>query len=316
MLKHHLSRLPVAISRALEGRYLSDERLHVSDLLRQSEQKFRILTETVASAVFICHGLQLKYANHAAELITEYSSEELLSMPLSNLLHPDCDKIVPQIGQRGTGEDLFPVRCDAKIITKSGKAKWLDLVEGIVRIDGICGTLITALDITSRKQLEEEIFHLAASDPLTGLANYRRLVEAFDLELDRSQRTGQSFGVVLLDLDDLKGINDKYGHLTGSRALCRVGNVLRHQCRSLDVPARYGGDEFAVILPESNAEASRCFAQRVADRIRSDGETPPISLSFGIAICREDGETFADIFQMADAGLYLMKGQHRINVAS
>lgn len=116
------------------------------------------------------------------------------------------------------------------------------------------------LDITERKVAEEQIRHLALTDPLTGLANYRRLLDALDSEIKRCARTGRSFAVLLLDLDGLKKINDDHGHQVGSRALGRVANILRIHCRAIDTAARYGGDEFGVVLPETGGEAARQVA--------------------------------------------------------
>jgi len=97
-------------------------------------------------------------------------------------------------------------------------------------------------------RLFENVRHLAVTDPLTGSANYRRLVDALENEIQRSRRTGRPFSLLLLDLDGLKKINDNYGHLVGTRALCRVANVLRANSRFIDTAARYGGDEFALII--------------------------------------------------------------------
>jgi len=150
---------------------------------------------------------------------------------------------------------------------------------------------------------------LAVTDPLTGLANYRRLLGAVDLEIKRYGRTGRSFAILLFDLDGLKRINDNYGHVVGSRALCRLGEVLRTYCRGVDTPARYGGDEFAVVLPETTAKSAEQIATRIRDRVAKDEEVPPISASVGIAVFPEDGETIETLLSRADRSLYYMKRQ-------
>ena len=108
---------------------------------------------------------------------------------------------------------------------------------------------------------------MAASDSLTGLANHRRLLEVLENEIQRSRRTGRAFALLLFDLDGLKKINDKYGHLTGSRAIKRLGAALRDNSRSIDTPARYGGDEFALVLPEANEQEAAHVAQRICDQL-------------------------------------------------
>jgi diguanylate cyclase (GGDEF)-like protein len=158
-------------------------------------------------------------------------------------------------------------------------------------------------------RLFDQVRHMAVSDPLTGLANYRRLLDALNGEVQRSRRTRRSFSLLLFDLDGLKAINDRYGHLVGSRAICRLADVLRVNCRNLDTPARYGGDEFAVVLPEASAEAAQQVAQRICDRLAHDGEAPHLTVSFGAAVYPRDGDTAEKLFVAADRGLYKMKGR-------
>lgn len=169
-------------------------------------------------------------------------------------------------------------------------------------------TLALAAEVSERKRAEERIRNLAVSDPLTGLANYRQLVEALETEIKRFGRNERPFVVLLLDLDGLKKINDAQGHITGSRALCRLADMLRLYSREMDTAARYGGDEFVLILPETDAEAARLVAQRISKRLAEDGEEPKISVSIGMAVYPGDGETSNEILGAADRDLYREKG--------
>jgi len=157
--------------------------------------------------------------------------------------------------------------------------------------------------------LFEQVRHLAVSDPLTGLANYRRLLDVLENETERTNRSGRPFSVLLLDLDDLKKINDNYGHLVGSRAICRLGDVLRIHCRAIDTAARYGGDEFALVLPEAQEDEARRVASRIREVLASDDEQPPLSASIGVSVYRGDGERIEKLLSEADRDLYSEKAR-------
>jgi diguanylate cyclase (GGDEF)-like protein len=158
-------------------------------------------------------------------------------------------------------------------------------------------------------RLFERVRHMAVSDPLTGLANYRRLLDVLENETERTDRTGRPFAVLLLDLDGLKIINDSYGHLVGSRALCRLADILRIHCRAIDTAARYGGDEFALVLPESQEPEARRVADRIREVLSNDDEPPRLSASIGISVYRGDGERIEKLLSEADQDLYSEKAK-------
>src|SRR6266852_1539042 len=182
----------------------------------------------------------------------------------------------------------------------------LMLVQSFMGIMAVT-TLALAAEVTEHRHADEHVRQLAITDPLTGLANYRRLLDALDLEIKRYGRTGRPFAVLLLDMDGLKKINDAHGHLVGSRALCRVANILRIHCREIDTAARYGGDEFVLILPETDSEAAQGVAARISERLKNDDEEPAISVSAGTAIYPQDGRTIDELFGSADRTLYAAK---------
>jgi diguanylate cyclase (GGDEF)-like protein len=158
-------------------------------------------------------------------------------------------------------------------------------------------------------QLFDQVSRMAASDSLTGLANHRRLLEAIENEIQRSRRSRRSFAVLLFDLDGLKKINDRFGHLTGSHAIKRLGEVLRSSSRTTDTPARYGGDEFALVLPETDAREAEQAGARICETLAHDGLQPFISVSVGQAVYPYDGTSIEQLLGAADLALYKMKGQ-------
>jgi diguanylate cyclase (GGDEF)-like protein len=158
-------------------------------------------------------------------------------------------------------------------------------------------------------RLFDQVRKLAVTDSLTGLSNYRTLINVMETEIQRSRRTGRPFAVLLLDLDRLKNINDQHGHLVGSRAICRLANVLQLHSRAMDTAARYGGDEFALVLPEAGEEAATSVSRRICERLAKDGEFPHVTVSVGAAVFPRDGETIDGLFDAADRVLYGMKRQ-------
>lgn len=161
--------------------------------------------------------------------------------------------------------------------------------------------------VTERRRAEEQIRQMALTDPLTSLANYRVFVQSLDAEIARSSRTGRPFAVLFLDLDHLKRINDIQGHLAGSDAIRRVAEALRTSCRTSDTAARIGGDEFAVIMPETEEPRARELLARIGALLDAGNRDFTVSVSAGIAEHPRDGATAEALLGRADDLLYKAK---------
>lgn len=188
----------------------------------------------------------------------------------------------------------------------SGPNEAVWLLQAYVAVTSITGiAFATAVD--ERRRAEARLEELAATDALTGLVNYRRLLEVLRQEMARSRRTGRTFALLLVDMDGLKGINDRLGHLAGSRAICRVADVLRGCTRETDVVSRFGGDEFAVVLPESGDDGGVAVLERVSERLNRDEVAPVLSVSAGHAVFPRDGDSPTLLLRAADRRLYAAK---------
>jgi diguanylate cyclase (GGDEF)-like protein len=176
--------------------------------------------------------------------------------------------------------------------------------------------ILLGATLVDNVRLFGQVRHRAISDSLTGLANYRRFIEALQSELERSGRTNRWFSVLLMDLDRLKEINDRYGHQTGTRAICRVAEVLRQHCRAIDTAARYGGDEFSLLLPETGETAARRVAARIKRHLENSTEEPKLTVSIGVATYPPSGSSVQHLLESADQELYAQKASRGRKVHS
>ncbi len=165
-------------------------------------------------------------------------------------------------------------------------------------------------------RLHEEAQRLSLTDPLTGLWNYRYLRESLRREVERASRFGRMLAVLVLDLDHFKDVNDTYGHAAGDAVLGEFARRIRVGLREVDVAFRQGGEEFVVLLPETDAYGGAIVAERLGTAVRArpvlvDGVQIPVSVSIGVAVYPEHGENSVQVLAAADRALYVAKNAGR-----
>jgi diguanylate cyclase (GGDEF)-like protein/PAS domain S-box-containing protein len=308
----HISHLPVAVHQALQEKALREERGRAQNRLRHSEASYRVLAGNLSYGICRCDrdGKFLEVNEAMVKMLGYASKEELLGVNLASGLIQDPGKRTQLLGQPDQQGSVDPLEIEWKRKDGTILKVRLDGQEVMSEQGELEAYVVITEDVTNQRQLEDRPRQQAARDPLTGLVNYRHLAEVLAMEVKRSERTGREFALLLFDLDGLKQINDRYGHLTGSHAICRVADVLSF-CRDINTAARYGGDEFAVVLPETDAEVANQVAQRICDNIANDGMGPLLSVSIGIAVYPHDGERIEALLRKADVAMYAMKAKKK-----
>jgi diguanylate cyclase (GGDEF)-like protein/PAS domain S-box-containing protein len=307
----HVKQLPMAVRRILNERRLRIELEAAEKALQRSQSQYRALANNPAFGVLRCDadGKFLDVNDALVAMLGYASKEELLRASRSSEIVLD-PKLAMTFGSPSPEKNrIDPVEVVWE--RKNGMILRAKLSgRGVYGQGGhFMRNEIIIVDITEQRELENRLRREASSDPLTELANRRSLFESLHAEICRCHRTKREFSFVLLDLDGLKEINDRFGHLVGDRALCRIARILADCSRSVDTLARLGGDEFAVLLPETDAASAEVVARRICLQLANDAEQPALCVSFGIAGFPADGDTIATLIHAADMTLYAMKGQ-------
>jgi diguanylate cyclase (GGDEF)-like protein/PAS domain S-box-containing protein len=307
--RQHIAQLPMVVRRALNEQHLRVELEEAGKALRHSQSLYRALVDNPAYGICRCdkEGRFLDVNRALLTMLGYESKQDLLAANRAS-------EIVLDLGERALLAECSPQSMGVEPVEIEWKRKNGTTLKARLSGRGVfdergnfdCYEII-AVDITEQRALEEHLRHQAFSDPLTGLANHRRLLEVLHAEVCRSKRTEREFCLLLLDLDRLKEVNDRFGHLTGDRALCRLAQTLTDCRRSIDTAARQGGDEFALVLPETGAAAAGLVAARICDVLAKDTEEPSLSVSVGIASFPKDADSVGTLLYAADRALYAMK---------
>jgi diguanylate cyclase (GGDEF)-like protein/PAS domain S-box-containing protein len=259
--------------------------------------------------------------NDAYAEIVGRPRDQLLGRRRSLFTHPDEQPLERRLLERVLAGETDSYRLEKRYVRPDGTLVWVQADIAAIRdADGRVRTLEGQIqDITGRRDRDARLVHLADHDPLTELLNRRGLDRALRTQAEHARRYGTGGGVLLIDLDGFKTVNDTLGHDAGDEVLVRVARALRQHVRSSDVVARLGGDEFAVVLPEGDEDAVRSVAAALSTLLDGRGgpdapEDLDVTASVGFALFG-DAEDPEDLLRRADRSMYDVKHRRRPDVA-
>ena len=302
------------------------ERKQMEDALRESEARFRSYFELPLAGRAISSP-QKNWLDVNATLcaMLGYTKTEMMERTWEQLTCPDDVPADVVLFNRVLAGEQDGFTLEKRFIHKDGHLVYADMaVQCLRRADGTVDYFVALIqDSTARKHLEAELREQAITDELTGVFNRRHFLDLAQTELERAFRLHQPFAIALIDLDHFKQINDTHGHATGDLALKAFTKICCNNIRAIDVFARFGGDEFALLLPGTDCVTANQVIERVravllANPLIVDEVAVSLSLSAGVACLGTPYESFDLLLSRADQALYRAKeaGRNRVEIES
>ncbi len=292
--------------------------VEIEQIMMDNEQRLRAILEILPVPVYIARRADGKilYVNRKTCLLLEQSTGPLLRTSSEEFFVDQEDLI--RINQMiDTVPDVREI--EVRMKTAQEREFVAELAAISMSYSGEPAMLISMNDISQRKKLEEELFHQANTDALTGISNRRHFMVQAEQETRRAQRFNRGLSVIMMDLDHFKKVNDTYGHATGDCVLETVVRASLESLRESDIMGRLGGEEFAVLLPETSLADANEVAERLLKDIAAKSAPTPkgaihCTASLGVAQMRKKDSSIDDLIVRADDALFKAKGNGRNRV--
>ncbi|MFO7952142.1 MAG: PAS domain S-box protein [Bacillota bacterium] len=281
------------------------KRLRAEKSLRKSEERYRALVDNINEAIIVAQEGVIKYVNSKATELSGYSKEEMLFSSITDYIHPDDrDMVLTKHRRRLEGEE-FEARYQFRIVKNNGDIRWVEISAVSTEWDNQLATLNLLLDITERKNAEEKIRFLSYYDQLTGLYN-RTFMEVELHQLDNKQQLPIS--IIMADLNGLKLANETYGDAVGDEMLKCTAGIIKNSSREEDIIARWGGDEFVIILPQTKEKEAEAIINKITEIYHETYiKGIPLSITAGAATKNRTGIALAEIIKEAENDMYKKK---------
>ena len=288
----------------------------------EQEQRLALITSNIADGVYVMDEQgRITFSNHRATELLGFSQKELSGTIAHDLFHrhdggdhtllEECPIYrVIQTRGRYEGEEQFAHKGGGLLTVQVAS-------QPMLKGGRVVGSVTVFRDISEQKQLEEQLRLMSITDPLTGVYNRRFLQETLLKELYRAERHGDPFSLIMLDLDRFKQINDRYGHEAGDRVLRHLVDLIQKRIRSSDCLARWGGEEFMLLLPHTQLAAANALAETLLQDLGTSevSGVGSVSASFGVTMV-QPGDTVQRLEQRADTLMYAAKQAGRNCVRS
>jgi diguanylate cyclase (GGDEF)-like protein/PAS domain S-box-containing protein len=280
--------------------------------LATHEKRFRALIQQSSDLIVVTDlSGTVSYASPAAELAFGTGEGSIIGANLLDFVHAAHRDGFTSLTLRALGTAGQPVRGEMVIHTADGATRTVDMsVVDLIENDALEGMVYTAHDITDRTVLLESLRHQAHHDELTGLPNRTLMIDHLHALMATARAGESTCAVLFVDLDDFKQVNDLEGHDVGDQLLIATALGLRTAVRQDDVVARMGGDEFVVLLADSDEAGAIAAAERIQDRlasVRVYGRSHPARASIGIGVWTEDCQDIDALLKRADTAMYMVK---------
>jgi diguanylate cyclase (GGDEF)-like protein/PAS domain S-box-containing protein len=294
------------------------ERRAIEHELWERERILSAIMDSAHDAIVMLDGQgKVVFWNPAAEQLFGYSREEVLGQELHRLLLQNEEiykvykKAFTQFQLTGQGS-VVGKTIELKGRRKDGREIHVELSLSALKIKEAWHAVGILRDIGERKKTEEQLYQLSITDPLTNVYNRRFFMQMLKQEIERAQRTGRSFSVIMLDLDHFKSVNDRFGHAAGDLVLKTIADAVDRRIRKTDILARWGGEEFIILLPETPVDSAANLAEELRANLSSliMPEVGHVTASFGVA-GYVPSDTVDTIVMRADHMLYEAKAAGR-----